>query len=112
MPTVGKRVKELRESLGLSVDEFARALKVHRSSIYRYEESNPKEIRDMPISIAINISEKYNVSLDWLVGSSDVKYKDLAPSKINDMYNNLSQDGQKETLNYIQYIKGKENNNG
>ncbi len=109
MATIAERIKELRESLGLSVDELARALSVHRSSMYRYEESNPKEKREVPISVAIRISEKYGVSLDWLAGASDVKYKE-AP--LNDVIKALSPEGQKQAVDFIAYIKAKENGNG
>lgn len=73
-----RRLRELRKSLGYSVDEFARLLGIHRSSLYRYEADN-KYARDLPISIAIKVSEMFNVSLDWLAGVSDTKYCDQSP---------------------------------
>lgn len=110
MATIGERIREFRESLGLSVDEFARALEVHRSSMYRYEESNVKEIREIPISVAIKIAKQYNLSLDWLAGLSDVKYRNT--NNVDETYNSLSPDGQKEVLVFVNYIKAKENTNG
>lgn len=59
MSSYRNRLKELRESLGYSVDEFAKIIGVHRSSIYRYEGTNEAEPRDMPISLAIQIAEKF-----------------------------------------------------
>lgn len=110
MPTVGERIKELRvEILHMSVDEFARMLDLHRTTVYRYEEKG----RDMPISVAIKIAETFNISLDWLAGLSDVMERNTAAKKqIAQIVDTLSPQGQAEVLNYAMYIKSKEGNNG
>lgn len=102
------RLKELRESLGFSIDEFAKLIGIHRSSLYRYEGSNKAEPRDLPISIAIKVSEMFNVSLDWLAGVSDTKYRDQSPNKLVENYNKLSDEGKKEVFNFLMYTLSKE----
>lgn len=105
MSSVGERIRELRLSLDMSVDEFASAIGVHRSSIYRYEDTN----RDLPISIAIKIAEKFNISLDWLAGVSDVRERNTAPkNQINSILDTLSPQGQTEVIKYASYVKSNE----
>lgn len=108
MSEFGNRLKELRESLGYGPDEFAKLLGIHRSSIYRYEGSNKNEVRDMPIDTAIIISQKLNISLDWLAGNTNIKYINQAPSKLTEIYNLLSEQSKNELFNYAIYLKDKE----
>jgi len=59
---IGKRIKELREYLGLSQKEFAEALGIHPLSVSRYElgKSNPSP------SILKLIEDKFSVNPEWL----------------------------------------------
>lgn len=108
MSSYRNRLKELRESLGYSVEEFAKIIGVHRSSIYRYEGTNEAEPRDMPISLAIQIAEKFNVSLDWLAGATDVKYLNQSSNKLTEIYESLSEENQNKLFDYAMYLKNKE----
>jgi DNA-binding XRE family transcriptional regulator len=112
--TTGQKIKEFRESLGYTVDEFAKLLGIHRSSVYRYEETNFKEKRDIPLSVAVMICEKFNLSLDWLAGLSDTMYrnKENKQSEIGELYESLSQGGKNEVITFTTYIKTKENQHG
>jgi transcriptional regulator with XRE-family HTH domain len=105
--SVGQRIKELRQSLGYSGQEFADLLGIHISSMYRYEETNLKEKRDIPLSVAIAIAEKLGISLDWLAGLSDEMYR----KKTDTALDGLSEEGRKEVLRYAEFIKGKEGGN-
>lgn len=111
MDYTGNRLKELRESLNYSVDDFAKLLGVHRSSIYRYEGTNKLEQRELPISLALLISSKFNISLDWLAGTSDIKFLEHTPNKLTEIYLELSDEAKKELFNYGIYLKNKEVNN-
>lgn len=73
MSIIHERFKQVRISKGYSVDDFAKLLDIHRSSIYRYEGTNQKEQRDIPFDVAIKISQKFNISLEWLAGLTDKK---------------------------------------
>jgi len=59
---IGKRIKELREYLGLSQREFADILGIHPLSISRYEsgKSNPAP------SVLKLIEDKFSVNPEWL----------------------------------------------
>lgn len=68
--SVGKRIKERRKQLKLSVDYIAEKLNVDRSTIYRYESS---EIEKFPVQVIEPISEILNVSPSYLMGWTDTK---------------------------------------
>lgn len=103
MATTGQRLRELRFSLGYSPDEFAKLLGVGRSSLYRYENM---EGAGLPITTAIALSENFNISLDWLAGVSDEKYR--IKHSFDEIYGSLSEDGKKQVYDYAMYIKMKE----
>ncbi len=107
MATINERIKELRVSLGFTVDEFAKILGIHRSSVYRYEGENEKETRDVPMSLAILISEKFHVSLDWLGGLTDTKQLEHTTTKLTEVYDSLNEEAKKELFNYANYLKNK-----
>jgi len=106
--SVGQRIKELRQSLGYSGQEFADLLGIHVSSIYRYEETNLKEKRDLPLSVAIRIAKRLGISLDWLAGLSNEMYRKKNTGFTLD---SLSEEGRKEVLRYAEFIKEKESGN-
>lgn len=108
MATTNERIKELRILSGYSVDEFAKLLGVHRSSVYRYEGENEKEARDLPISIAVLISNKFNVSLDWLAGISGTMYLEQSTNKMTEIYESLNEENKKELFNYAKYLLTKQ----
>lgn len=112
--TIGKRIKELRESLGYSAPDFAKLLGIHKSSMYRYEESNINEKRDLPISVAILIAERFNISLDWLAGLSEEKYRSAKQTqdKLISTIESISTEGREEILTFATYIKAKEDQDG
>ena len=105
--SVGRRIKELRQSLGYSGQEFADLLGIHISSMYRYEETNLKEKRDLSLSVAIKIAERFGISLDWLAGLSDEMYR----KKTDTALDGLSEESRKEVLRYAEFIKEKESGN-
>lgn len=64
---LGKRIKELRQKLNLTQREFTKELSITPATISAYEKNtvNPS------IAVIAEISQKYNVSVDWLLGLSD-----------------------------------------
>ena len=46
--TVGKRIRERRNELHMSVDELAKRLNKNRATVYRYEKG---EIENLPIDV-------------------------------------------------------------
>lgn len=64
----GKRLQEIRKEKALSQDALAKELGVHGAVIGRYERG---EVRPS-IEMASKIAEALGVSLDYLVGNSDL----------------------------------------
>lgn len=64
-----ERLKELREEAGLSQKEIADILNISRTSISGYESTN----REPDFSTLIKIANFFDISLDYLLGRTDVK---------------------------------------
>ncbi len=83
---VGARLKELRESRGLSQKDVSNEFVITgRSTLANYELG----IRDVPIKILVLYSKKFNVSTDWILkgetssGNSEIDELVRAYSSIN-----------------------------
>lgn len=63
------RIKELRESLKMTQKDFSEYVGIKQQTLSGYE----RGIMKPPLDIAKNISEKCNVSMDWLCGLTDRK---------------------------------------
>lgn len=66
-----KRLKELRESKGLSQQAFAEHFHVTQQSIYKYEHG----LSTPDIEIISQMANFFDTSIDYLVGASDVPTK-------------------------------------
>ena len=107
------RLKELIDSLDVSAEEFAKLFGINRSSVYRYTGANKKETREIPIKLAIEICDRYNLSLGWLAGNEGVnKYRNNTTNALVEIYNSLSEEGKKELFSFAMYARGKEKDDG
>lgn len=91
-----KRLKELREKAGLNQKECAEKLNVSRGSISFYE--NEERLPD--IETVYNISTLFGVSVDYLIGLTDVKTSNIDIKATCD-YTGLTERSI-STLNYVQ----------
>ena len=66
--TVGNRIKQRREELGISVIELAERLHKNRATVYRYESD---EIEKLPTSILEPLSKALRVTPAYLMGWED-----------------------------------------
>ena len=67
------RIQIIREHSGLTLDEFAKSIKIGRTTLYNYESGkNP-----IPSDVIIRISITYNISADYILGLSPDKYLNL-----------------------------------
>ena len=103
------RLKQLRESLGMTQDELAKKLNLTQSTIAYYESG-----RKMPtLENAIIMTNLFNTSLDYLVGvsncrtaenikeSEDIYYSNT----ILDDTSNLSPESLKDLKVFIKFLK-------
>jgi transcriptional regulator with XRE-family HTH domain len=63
-----KRFKELREKKGLSQEALAERLKIPRSTVTNYENSDDRMPRQHRLS---EIADFFGVSVDYLIGRAD-----------------------------------------
>lgn len=63
--SIGERIKQRRQELGLSVDEIARQLGKNRATIYRYEGD---EIENLPLNILEPLAKVLRVSPAYIMG--------------------------------------------
>lgn len=63
------RIRDLREDSDLTQKKVADSLFMHLTQYRRYETGE----REIPLSVAVKLAEKYNVSLDYISGISSIK---------------------------------------
>lgn len=64
---LGKRLKELREELGLTQKQLAEKLELNSVTYLHYEKSQ----REPPLAVLANMAIFFNVSVDYLLGLKD-----------------------------------------
>ena len=67
--TIQQRIRDLREDADKTQTEVARYLGTTAQYYGQYEKGE----REMPITRAIMLADYYHVSLDYLVGRTDIK---------------------------------------
>jgi transcriptional regulator with XRE-family HTH domain len=72
MNTLGSKLKQLRENLGLTQAEFSKKVKLSQSAISQFED----EKRHPSTKALEKISEACNVSIDTLLGKSPIQSND------------------------------------
>lgn len=108
MSTLSERLKELRKSHNLTQSDLGKILGVGKTTISMYETNNSTPSDD----IKLKISDYFNVSLDYLIGKTDIRnYTDDPNITValhsDHEYDALPEEAKKEIANYIEYIKQK-----
>jgi len=79
--TFGKRLTEVRKEKKISQDALAKKVGVHGAVIGRYERDEVKP----SIEVAAEIAEALEVSLDYLVGSTNLMLDNTIINRIQDI---------------------------
>lgn len=66
-PSFSERLKELRTSKGLTMEQLGKEIQSTRGTIGNFENGNKKPSLDMLIKLA----DYFNVSIDYLVGRTN-----------------------------------------
>ncbi|MDB2105435.1 helix-turn-helix domain-containing protein [Clostridium paraputrificum] len=107
MITLADRLKELRKSNKLTQSELGKILGVGKTTISMYETGNSTPNDE----IKLKISEYFNISVDYLLGKTNIKNLNNNEETIalhSDYdYKDLPDEARKEIENYIEYIKQK-----
>ena len=84
---IGKRIRERRKELGMTLDELARAVGVSKQTIFRYED---RTIENIPIDKLHKIAGKLNVSMAYLLDLKvEVGYEDFIALKEKEGFREL-----------------------
>lgn len=78
--TVGERIKQQRQALGLSVDELAKRLGKNRATVYRYESN---EIENLPLPVLEPLARALQTTPGYLMGWNDNDTNGSLPSYSN-----------------------------
>ena len=65
MKTMGKRIKQKREELGLTLEELGQQLGVNKSTVSKWERG---EVENIKRSLISKMSTIFHVAPDWLMG--------------------------------------------
>lgn len=99
----GTRLKELRVDNDLKQDDIGKIINISGRMVGYYEKG--KHIPRDSASI-IRLAQYFNVSTDYLFGLTKLRnYDEL--SGILKAYKSLPQEGQKELIDYLKYLKTK-----
>ena len=112
MATFADRLKELRKSNNLTQEDLAKILGVGKTTISMYENGNSTPNDEIKIKIA----DYFNVSMDYLIGKTNIKESADDILNSNDFtialhseydYDELPDEARKEIQNFIKYMKDK-----
>lgn len=81
LASMGKRLTEVRKDKKMSQDDVGKLVGVHGAVIGRYERDEVKP----SIEMATQLAEALEVSLDYLVGSTDILLENSIVNKILDI---------------------------
>lgn len=106
MAKFSERVKSLRDESGMTQEMLCDKTGLTMTTISRYENgkrTNPgkKELK--------KLAEVFNVSIDYLVGDSDVR-ESLGIKEIENLYIYLNESNKQKALSYLKYLLGEQNN--
>jgi len=79
--TFGKRLGEVRKNKKMSQEELAKKVEVHGAVIGRYERDEVKP----SVEVAAQIAQALEVSLDYLVGNTDLLLDKTIIRRIQDL---------------------------
>lgn len=94
--TFGKRLAEVRKDKKISQDELAKKVKVHGAVIGRYERDEVKP----SIEMAAQIANALEVSLDYLVGNTDLLLDKSVMDKIMEIQK-LNEEDKKDAFRFL-----------
>lgn len=84
---IGKKIRERRKELGMTLDELARSVGVSKQTIFRYED---RTIENIPIDKLHKIAGKLNVSMAYLLDLKvEVGYEDFIALKEKEGFREL-----------------------
>lgn len=97
------RIRELRQELGLTQEELGKKIGQTKSNISKYE----RGALQPSIETLTQLSDLFNVSIDYLVGRSNVRNPENSNCFLK-QFDDLSEESKKELEKYIHLLKIKD----
>lgn len=97
---IGERLLDLRRDAGLTQDELASILNINKHSISSYE----RDKSEPPDAIKIAIARYFHVSVDYLVGLSDIPSVSEASPGVLRLPFGFPEEKKAELLRYADYL--------
>lgn len=104
---LGNRLKDLREEMNLTREELAYKLNISYSAVSKYETN----VRFPDKETLYKLADYFNVSVDYLLGRSDIRKIETKAYHSNDL-SGLPDEAIKQIDDYIDFIKQKYNSDG
>lgn len=105
---IGKRLKMLRESKGMTQQAVADVLEIAKNTYAHYEDGS----NEPRINIIVKIAQYYGITVDWLLGTGEYE-KNPPPvdrwEVIRKTLETFSDDELKEVLSFVRFIEWKMN---
>ncbi len=109
--SLGRRVRDLREKLGMNQKELANASQITQATISRIES---EEVHQLKSEALKRLAKALKTTVDYLIGKTDK----MTPSDIVDSdpqakaifrgYEKLSKEGKKQLADFLRYLQGSE----
>lgn len=103
MNILGKRIKLLREEERLNQLELAKKLNISNSTLSQYETGQRIPSDDIKIKIA----KIFNVTLDYLLGVSDIKNNDVTTIAAHIDSEEFTEDELKDIEDFKEYVRSR-----
>lgn len=97
---IGERLLDLRKDAGLTQDELSAILNINKHSISSYE----RDKSEPPDEIKIQIAKYFNVSVDYLLGTTNTATPYPENSNYLRLPNNFPSDAVNELNCYIEFL--------
>lgn len=104
---IGERLLELRKDADLTQDDLAEILKINKHSISSYERNKSEP----PDAIKIAIAQYFNVSIDYLLGLTNIPTPLEKQQQMLRLPNSFPKKSLPELTNYIEYLIYREKKN-
>ena len=101
MMTRGQKIKQLRESKGISQTYFAKSVGVSKQSLYKYENDI---ITNIPSDVIERISENLGCSPAYIMGWSEIN------QDFSETLSDLTPDQLKRVMEYARFVKSEREN--
>ena len=109
--TLGARIKQMRENLGMNQKQLAKASNIYQVAISRIESGEAKELKS---EVLKRIAKALGVTMDYLVGKTDkvtpddiVRSDPIAQQIFRD-YEKLSASGREQVKNFVRFLEEQE----